>query len=238
MKNKSLITTAIAYANGAPHIGHAFEFVLADTIARFEKKTKEVFFITGMDEHGQKIEQKAKEKNISVYDFVNEYAEAFKDLDKELAVSYDYFVRTSDKERHYIGATSLWNKLMERGDLEKRSYKALYCVGCEEFKNEKDLNEGGECPAHLKKPEVVEEENYFFKLSKYTDEIKSKIENGDLKIYPDTRKNEIVALLERGLEDVSFSRPKSKVAWGRELRSHKWRLDRRKSGPCSFGPKG
>jgi methionyl-tRNA synthetase len=103
---------------------------------------------------------------------------------------------------------------MERGDLEKRSYKALYCVGCEEFKNEKDLNEGGECPAHLKKPEVVEEENYFFKLSKYTDEIKSKIENGDLKIYPDTRKNEIVALLERGLEDVSFSRPKSKVAWG------------------------
>lgn len=214
MKNKSLITTAIAYANGAPHIGHAFEFVLADTIARFEKKTKEVFFITGMDEHGQKIEQKAKEKNISVYDFVNEYAEAFKDLDKELAVSYDYFVRTSDKERHYIGATSLWNKLMERGDLEKRSYKALYCVGCEEFKNEKDLNEGGECPAHLKKPEVVEEENYFFKLSKYTDEIKSKIENGDLKIYPDTRKNEIVALLERGLEDVSFSRPKSKVAWG------------------------
>jgi methionyl-tRNA synthetase len=214
MNNKSLITTAIAYANGAPHIGHAFEFVLADTIARFEKKTNDVFFITGMDEHGQKIEQKAKENNLSVQDFVNGYANSFKELDKELSVSYDYFVRTSDKEKHYMGATALWNKLMERGDIEKREYKALYCVGCEEFKNEKDLNEEGECPLHLKKPEVVEEENYFFKLSKYTEEIKSKIEKNELKIYPETRKNEILSLLGRGLEDVSFSRPKSKVSWG------------------------
>lgn len=214
MKNKSLITTAIAYANGLPHIGHAFEFVLADTIARFEKKTSDVFFITGMDEHGQKIEQKAKEQNMSVHDFVDGYANSFKELDKELTVDYDYFVRTSDKERHYKGATALWNKLMEKGDLEKRSYSALYCVGCEEFKNEKDLNEKGECPAHLKKPEVVEEENYFFKLSKYTEELKNRIESGELKIYPETRKNEILSLLGRGLEDISFSRPVSKVAWG------------------------
>ncbi len=214
MSHKRLISTAIAYANGAPHIGHAFEFVLTDTITRYAKLTDDVFFITGMDEHGQKIQQKAEEKNIPVLEFVEEYANAFKDLDKALGVSYDYFVRTSDKEKHYIGAQALWNKLSENGDLEKRTYTALYCVGCEEFKTEKDLNEKGECPAHLKKPEVVEEENYFFKLSKYTDEIKARIQSDELKIYPETRKNEILALLERGLEDVSFSRPKSKVSWG------------------------
>ena len=214
MKNKNLISTAIAYANAGPHIGHAFEFVIADLIARHERKNNDVFFITGMDEHGQKIEQKAKEKNISVLDFVTENAELFKQLDKDLAISYDYFVRTSDKEKHYLGAQKLWNKIQERGDFEKRKYQALYCVGCEEFKTEKDLNENGECPAHLKKPDVVEEENYFFLLSKYTDEIKQRIESDDLKIYPETRKNEILAQLERGLEDISFSRPKSKVSWG------------------------
>jgi methionyl-tRNA synthetase len=149
MSHKRLISTAIAYANGAPHIGHAFEFVLTDTITRYAKLTDDVFFITGMDEHGQKIQQKAEEKNIPVLEFVEEYANAFKDLDKALGVSYDYFVRTSDKEKHYIGAQALWNKLSENGDLEKRTYTALYCVGCEEFKTEKDLNEKGECPAHL-----------------------------------------------------------------------------------------
>lgn len=213
-RNPFYITTAIAYANGAPHVGHAFEFVLADTIARYQKTKGEVYFVTGMDEHGQKIEQKAKENNVPVQEFVNSYAEMFKALDKELAVSYDFFVRTSDKEKHYKGAQALWNALYAKGDLEKRTYQALYCVGCEAFKTEKDLNESGECPDHLKKPEVVEEENYFFKLSKYAAQIKTKIETDELRIYPVSRKNEILALLERGLEDVSFSRPKSKVSWG------------------------
>lgn len=208
------ITTAIAYANAAPHIGHAFEFVLADAIARTERQKRETYFVTGMDEHGQKIEQKAREQGIPVQEFVDTYAEKFKELDYELGVSYDFFVRTSNKEKHYRGAQMLWNKLVEKGDLEKRTYRALYCVGCEAFKTEKDLNENGECPDHLKKPEVVEEENYFFKLSRYTDEIKAKITAGELSIYPDSRKNEIMALLERGLEDVSFSRPTSKVSWG------------------------
>jgi methionyl-tRNA synthetase len=167
-----------------------------------------------MDEHGQKIEQKAKENNINVLDFVDQYAASFRSLDKELSVEYDFFVRTSDKEKHYIGAQALWNRLQEKGDLEKRTYKALYCVGCEEFKKDSDLNDQGECPAHLKRPEVVEEENYFFKLSKYTDEIKARIKSDALQIYPETRKNEILALLDRGLEDVSFSRPTSKVSWG------------------------
>ncbi len=217
MSDKTLVTTAIAYANGAPHIGHAFEFVLSDTITRYLRQkngSDSVFFITGMDEHGQKIEGKAKEKGVTTQEFVNEYATLFRELDKDLAVSYDFFVRTSDKEKHYVGAQALWNKLVEKGDLEKRAYKALYCIGCEEFKTEKDLNEKGECPAHLKVPETIEEENYFFKLSRYGGEIKKRIESSELLILPDTRRNEILSLLDRGLEDVSFSRPKSKVSWG------------------------
>ena len=215
MSDKKIITTAIAYANGAPHIGHAFEFVMSDTIARYAKSQgDDVFFVTGMDEHGQKIQEKAKEKNVPVLEFVEEYANLYQELDKDLAVDYDFFVRTSDKEKHYKGAQALWNKIVASGDLEKRTYTALYCVGCEEFKTEKDLNEQGECPAHLKKPEVVEEENYFFKLSKYGEALKEKIATGEMQIIPESRKNEILALLERGLEDISFSRPISKVAWG------------------------
>lgn len=214
-KKPFYITTAIVYANAAPHIGHAFEAVTADTHARYRKTLGEdVHFVTGMDEHGQKVESKAKELNIPVQNFVDENAGHLVKLDKELSVDYDFFVRTSDKERHYVGAQLLWKKLDEAGAIEKRSYTSLYCVGCEEFKTEKDLNEKGECPLHLKKPEVVEEENYFFKLSTYTQEIKDKISSDELKIYPESRKNEILALLDRGLEDVSFSRPKSKVSWG------------------------
>jgi methionyl-tRNA synthetase len=214
MKNKELLSTAIAYANGNPHIGHAFEFAYADTLVRFQKNQhKDIFFVTGMDEHGQKIQEKAKECGVSPHAFVDGYAEVFKNLDSAMSVAPDFFVRTS-KEYHHKGAQYLWTKLAEKGDIVKRSYTALYCVGCEEFKTEKDLNEYGECPSHLKKPEEVEEENYFFTLSKYTDLLKEKITSGEMSIYPEVRKNEIMALLERGLDDVSFSRPKSKVSWG------------------------
>lgn len=215
MLNKRLyVTTAIAYANANPHIGHAFEYVLADAYVRYSKQLQDVYFVTGMDEHGQKIEQKAQAEGVPVQAFVDTYARSFKDLDRELGVSYDFFVRTSDKKRHYVGAEKLWGVLVARGDLEKRSYKALYCVGCEGFKTEKDLNEKGECPDHLKVPELVEEENYFFKLSKYTKVIQEKILSKELEIVPNGRRNEVLALLDRGLEDVSFSRPVSKVSWG------------------------
>ena len=214
---KKTISTAIAYANGVPHIGHAFEFVMADTISKYLKYKlgeENVFFETGMDEHGQKIEQKAKELNIPVVEFTNSNAELFKKLDNELSVEYDFFVRTSDKDKHYIGAQYLWNKLLEANTLEKKEYTSMYCVGCEETKTDKDLNEKGECPTHLKVPEINKEVNWFFKLSKYTNIIKSKIESDEIAVFPQSRKNEILALLERGLDDVSFSRPKSKVSWG------------------------
>ncbi len=203
------ITTAIAYANAAPHIGHAFEFVMADVLARY----RDAYFVTGMDEHGQKIEQTAKESGVPIQVFVDDVAEKFKTLDKELGVNYDFFVRTSD-EAHKRGAQMLWNKIVEKGDLELREYEALYCVGCEEFKRENDLNDKGECAVHLKVPEKVKEKNYFFKLAQYTDVVKQKIESNELEILPQSRKNEILALLNRGLDDVSFSRPKEKVSWG------------------------
>lgn len=214
---KKTISTAIAYANAGPHIGHAFEYAYADTIARYIKSIygkENVFFETGMDEHGQKIETKAKETGVEVQNFVDANAELFRQLDAKMSVDYDFFVRTSDKEKHYKGAQFLWNKLKEAGALEKREYSALYCVGCEEFKTEKDLNEKGECPSHLKKPEEVKEENWFFALSRYTEDIKKVITEDRMRISPETRKNEILALLDRGLEDVSFSRPVSKVSWG------------------------
>lgn len=214
LSKKLYVTTAIAYANANPHIGHAFEYVLADAYVRYTKQLQDVYFVTGMDEHGQKIEQKALSEGVPVQTFVDTYAQSFKELDKELGVSYDFFVRTSDKEKHYVGAQKLWSTLVARGDLEKRTYKALYCVGCEGFKTEKDLNEEGECPDHLKAPETVEEENYFFKLSNYTKVIQEKVVSNELEIVPSGRRNEILALLERGLEDISFSRPKSKVSWG------------------------
>lgn len=211
---KSLISTAIAYGNANPHIGHAFEFVLADTITRYKKQSEDIFFVTGMDEHGQKIEQKAKELGVTPQELTQKSAQAFINLDKELSVDYNFFVRTSNKEKHYTGAQFLWRKLVDANAIEKRKYKALYCIGCEEFKTEKDLNDAGECPLHRKAPEMIEEENYFFKLSEYGTKIREKIATDELKIYPESRKNEILAFLDRGLEDVSFSRPKSKVAWG------------------------
>ena len=215
MKEKFYITTAIAYGNASPHIGHALEFVMGDTYARHYKLLgKETYFVTGMDEHGQKIEAKAKEIGIAPQELVDRTSKEFQELDNTLGVDYDFFVRTSDKEKHYKGAQELWRRLVEKGDIEKRKYEGIYCVGCEAFKKESDLNEKGECPIHLIKPEIIEEENYFFKLSKYSSQIREKIATDELKIYPESRKNEILAFIDRGLEDVSFSRPKEKVSWG------------------------
>lgn len=212
---KELLSTAIAYANGEPHIGHAFEFAIADALVRTRRLSgRDVVFTTGMDEHGQKIEQKAAENGMSPSDFVEQYARSFSELDAAMSVSPDVFVRTSDKIKHYIGATTLWKTLESKGLLEKRTYKALYCIGCESFKTESDLDEHGECRDHKKRPEEVEEENYFFLLSRFTAEIKDAIKTGRMQILPDVRKNEILALLEEGLQDVSFSRPKEKVSWG------------------------
>lgn len=212
--SKFYITTAIDYLNGKPHIGHALEKIQADVLARYHRqKGEEVFFLTGTDEHGVKVLRAAKAAGLETQVFVDELAEEFKSLKKYLNLSTDDFVRTSDKVNHWPGVLALWDKLVTTGDIYKKKYRGLYCVGHEAFVTEKDLKDG-KCVDHQKEPEIIEEENYFFRLSKYSKEIGERIKNKELRILPETRENEILALIERGLEDVSFSRPSKDLPWG------------------------
>jgi methionyl-tRNA synthetase len=210
------VTTAIHYANAKPHIGHAFENLLGDVLFRYNRDLlgNNSYFLTGTDEHGQKIKEKALEKGFdNAQEFVDENVGFFKEMNNELMVEPSQFIRTTS-EYHKKGAQEFWQKLEEKGDIYKDEYKGLYCVGCEAFYAEKDLSDGLVCPIHLKKVEEVEEENYFFKLSKYSDEIKSLIESDTIRVRPDSRKKEILSVLEEGLRDVSFSRNKKKMDWG------------------------
>ncbi len=208
------ITTAIAYVNGAPHIGHALEFVEADCLARYHRMIgDDVYFLTGTDEHGSKIVATAEKQGVSVEELVDTNAQKFKDMMSQYAIQYDQFIRTSDQEKHWPSVHKIWEKMAEKGDIYKGEYKGLYCVGCEEYKLEKDLVEGN-CPNHDTAPEEVEQENYFFKLSKYSDQIAELLKSKKLRIVPEYRANEIIAMCEQGLEDVSFSRPKEQLSWG------------------------
>lgn len=217
MAERFYITTPIFYPNARPHMGHAYTTLISDVIARYHRLVgDETYFLTGTDEHGQNIARAADRAGKDPQTFVDETVRAFATLftPEHLNISFDQFIRTSDQEVHWPGAQELWRRLDAAGDLEKRTYHGLYCVGHEAFLAERDLDENGECPDHGKAPELVEEENYFFKLSRYTDEIKRRIESGELVITPDERRHEILALLEQGLEDVSFSRPREKLSWG------------------------
>lgn len=212
---KFYITTAIPYVNAPPHMGHALDFVEADVIARRERlREKDVFFLTGTDENGQKNFQTAIQADKDPETFVSENTSLFRDFLKKLDVSNDDFIRTRDRERHWPTAQKLWEHLKLSGDIYKQKYRGLYCVGHETFHPELELV-NGECPAYPgRQLEAVEEENYFFRLSKYGKELKSFIERDELKVVPESKKNEILAFIERGLEDVSFSRPKEKLQWG------------------------
>jgi len=210
---KFYITTSIPYLNGPSHIGHALEFVQADAIARYQRIIrKEVFFLTGSDEHGATIVKAAEKTGKNPDEFVNSLVVVFRKLLNSLHISNDDFIRTSDKKRHWPGAKLLWQKLVESGDIYKGFYKGLYCIGHEAYVTEKDL-ENGLCVLHKTPPEEIQEENYFFKLSKYTSAIREKITSGELKILPEFRSQETInALTEIG--DISFSRPQKDISWG------------------------
>ena len=177
---KFYLTTAIDYVNGAPHIGHAYEKILTDIIARhFRKRCENVFFLSGTDEHGIKIQKTSASQGITPKELCDINSGKFQDCWKDLGISYDKFIRTTD-DYHKNAVQKIFNKLLEKGDIYKHSYTGLYCQGCECFLNEKDLTEDGLCPDHLTKPEEVSEENYFFKLTKYKDAIVKHIkENPD-----------------------------------------------------------
>lgn len=207
------ITTSIPYVNGEPHIGHALEFVMADVLARNARaQGKPVIFSTGTDEHGGKVAEKAEEYKLTPKKFADQMSQQFRDLAKALNISNDRFIRTTDAG-HEQRAQLIW-KALEK-DIYKGSYSGLYCSGCEEFVTEAQAKEfNGVCPLHNKRYETIEENNYFFKLSKYSPQILKAIQDGSFNIIPATRKNEILNVIKDGLADISISRPKEKIAWG------------------------
>ncbi len=215
-KNKFYITTSIAYTNAKAHIGYALELVQADVLARYHRQRgAETFFLTGTDEHGKKIKEKADSEKKDTQIFVDEISDNFKKLGKELDISSDFFIRTTDKKNHIPTVLEVWKKLEKKGDIYKDSYEAFYCTGCEAFLSEKDLDEDGKCLDHKKAPEKVLEENYFFRFSKYVKKVKELLENEEIKIMPKHRTKEILNLLENEkAADVSFSRPTQSVGWG------------------------
>lgn len=215
MKNKKFyITTSIAYTNAPPHLGYALELAQADVLARYRRILGEdVFFLTGTDEHGKKVLEAAEKSEKSPEEFTDEVSEKFRELAKILNLSNDDFIRTTDKKRHWPNVEKIWRDMEKNGDIYKKKYQGLYCVGCEGFIKEKDLI-NGKCPIHLKEPESIEEENYFFKLSKYADKVKKAIETGKIKITPESRKNEILSFINQGIEDTSCSRSKENLKWG------------------------
>jgi methionyl-tRNA synthetase len=214
--NKFYLTSAIPYVNARPHIGHALEFLQADTVARYQKLLgKDVLFLCGSDENAIKNVQAAEKAGKPIQEFIDENATYFEDLAKHLNVQFDIFQKGSS-ENHKVASQKLWELCEKNGDIYKKAYKGLYCVGCEEFKAPSELNENGECPEHPgKKLEEIEEENYFFKLSKYQDQLLTLIESGEYEIVPEFRKNEITSFIESGLQDFSISRSNERAKnWG------------------------
>ncbi|MDD5163799.1 MAG: methionine--tRNA ligase [Candidatus ainarchaeum sp.] len=208
------ITTAIVYPNSDPHIGFAYEQICADTIARWHRLLEEeVFFLTGSDEHGAKIAAAAKKAGKEPKEFVDEQVKKFIEIAKTLNLAHSRFIRTTDKDHEKI-AKEIFQKIFNKRDIYKGTYSGLYCVGCESFLTEKDLVEG-KCPIHHTEPQILEEENYFFRLGKYEKQVLNLLENGFFE--PSERVSEIInRIKQNGLQDLSVSRPKTNVAWGIE----------------------
>ncbi len=208
------ITTPIFYPNANLHMGHAFNTVICDIWARHHRLQGDAtYFLTGSDDNTGKIFKAAKQANKDIPEYLTNIHEEFKKLYVDLNISYDQFISTSDQKVHWPGATKFWNALSEAGDIYPGVYEGLYCASCEAFYTEKDLINGN-CPIHGTEPEKINEKNYFFRLSKYADKIKEKILSKEFEIVSESRKNEMLAFIDRGLEDVSFSRPKSVVPHG------------------------
>lgn len=213
---KFYVTTAIPYVNAKPHVGHALEFVQTDVIARFHKlQGDEVVLLSGGDENALKNVQAAEKAGKPLQTFIDEHSQLFLDLARALDIHFDVFQKGSS-DNHKMASQLLWQKCFENGDIYKKSYSGLYCVGCEAFYDKEDLNEQGECFEHPGKPlEKVTEENYFFKLSHYQQPIEELLEHNVLHITPEIRKNEAVAFVKQGLKDISISRSNKRAKnWG------------------------
>ncbi len=214
---KFYVTTPIYYVNDIPHIGHAYTTISADVLARYYRQRGfDVFFLTGTDEHGLKIQKSAEEKGISPKELADKNSENFKKLWDALNISYNHFIRTTD-EYHKELVKEVFIKSYERGDIYLGEYEGWYCVGCEEFKQPSELLEGNKCPIHLKPCDYIKEPSYFFRLSKYENFILDLLENSPNFVMPDYRKNEVISFVKQGLKDLSVTRPRSRVRWGIEV---------------------
>jgi methionyl-tRNA synthetase len=213
------ITNAIAYVNAPPHMGHALELVQGDALGRYHRMLgDEVRFLVGTDEHGSKIAQTAKEKGLEPQELADLNSAFFVQMNETFEAQNDDFIRTSS-ERHKKGAQKLWSMIEAAGKLYEKEYEGKYCMGCEAFILDKDLVDGN-CVIHKRPPELLKEKNIFFKLSEFSEAIKAKVLSGELEILPQSRKNEFLSLLNEGLQDVSFSRPKSSLTWGITVPGH------------------
>jgi methionyl-tRNA synthetase len=211
---KFYITTPIYYVNAEPHIGHAYTTIFADFLFRLHKlRGYDSFFLTGTDEHGDKIMQAAQAKNTTPQEYADHISAIFKKTWVDIGIQFQDYIRTTE-ERHTSVVRSILQKVYDNGDIYFGSYGGFYCVGCERFFTEKEMV-GGKCPDHNKKLQFIEEKNYFFKMSKYQDWLINHIDNNPDFIRPERYKNEVLAMLKHdALEDLCISRPKSRLSWG------------------------
>lgn len=216
MSNSYYVTTPIYYANGHPHLGNTYTTTIADILTRYQKFSgKDVYFLTGTDEHGDKVAEAAGKAGKSPYDFTTEVAQKFKDAWAKLGLEYDRFIRTTDDDHKKVVKDTL-QKIYDQGDIYFGEYGGNYCTGCERFLTDKELVDG-KCPDHQVEPKFVSEKNYFFRMSKYQDQLIQHINNNPDFIRPERYKNEALAMLREPLEDLCISRPKSRLTWGIEL---------------------
>ncbi|MGD2270940.1 MAG: methionine--tRNA ligase [Desulfobacterales bacterium] len=207
------VTTPIYYVNARPHLGHAYTTIVADVATRFNTmRQAETFFLTGTDEHGDKVVRAAKKEGLSPRVYVDKVSELFKDLWPELNINYNHFIRTTDSD-HIAVVERILQNIYDAGDIYFSEYEGMYCFGCERFYTEREL-EDGKCPDHETAPEIIRESNYFFKMSNYQDWLIAYVNEHPDFIRPERYKNEVLAFLKEPLEDLCISRPKSRLKWG------------------------
>ena len=207
------ITTPIYYVNARPHLGHAYTTVVADVACRFHSMLQsECFFLTGTDEHGDKVVRAAKKENLSPRTYVDKISELFRDLWPELNIKYSYFIRTTDQS-HMVLVKQIMQQIYDSEDIYFSEYQGSYCFGCERFYTDRELVDG-KCPDHETTPELIKESNYFFKMSRYQDWLIDHIHNHPDFISPERYRNEVLSFLKEPLEDLCISRPKTRLKWG------------------------
>jgi len=213
MNKPFYITTPIYYVNARPHLGHAYTTLVADVACRFHSmRLEKTFFLTGTDEHGDKVVRAAKKENLSPRTYVDKISGLFKDLWPELGIDYSYFIRTTDPS-HMSLVKQVMQNIYDSGDIYFSEYEGLYCFGCERFYMDRELTDG-KCPDHETVPEPIKESNYFFKMSRYQDWLIDHIQRNPDFITPERYKNEVLSFLKEPLEDLCISRPKTRLKWG------------------------